>query len=250
MLADTGGSHLGRVAVVTGGATGIGLAVSEALTGLGMIVVALGRDQARLEAGLAGLAAARPGQVEAIQASVCDEDRIESAFAEVIRRHGRLDVVVSNAGVSARRRVPLVETTTEEWRLMVETNLTGTYFVARAAVPRLEAHGGYLITILSLAAHRVRPGSGIYAASKYGARALTEALIEELRGGSVRVSAISPGPVDSGVWDLQVPPPAAEVRAFMLRPADVAGAVTWLLAQPENVHVPEIRIAPWRSPAA
>ena len=87
------------------------------------------------------------------------------------------------------------------------------------------ASSGYVITIMSTAAFRPGAQSGLYAATKFGVRALTESLIEEYRGTGIRIASISPGPVDTSIWDLKVEPPTDSARAHMLRPDDIAQAV-------------------------
>jgi NADP-dependent 3-hydroxy acid dehydrogenase YdfG len=226
------------------------LAVTEALAAYGFSVAVLGRSGAAAAERLAA-AGLTTERVTAWQGDLRDESQVVSGVAAVVERLGRLDAVVNNAGVSPVRDSGLEATTSAEWRSMIEVNLSGLYYVCRETLPHLmSADNGYLINILSLAAHRAKAGGAIYSASKYGARALTESLAAQTAQTSVRVSAICPGPTDTGAWDLRDQPPSAAARSHMLRPASVAQAVLWLLRQPADVYIPEIRIEPRPSNAA
>lgn len=238
---------LDGVAVVTGGSQGIGLATVVALASAGMTVVPLARDRARLDAMTAGLETELRDRVVGIAADVTDERSVVAALAEVRDRFGGFDVVVNSAGVSMTAKRRLVDTSFDEWTRLVDTNLTGTYLMCRHALPTLEERGGYIVNVLSTAAHRATAGVSLYAASKYGARALTEALIEEYRGSSVRISSISPGPVDTTIWEHKVEPPSAPERARMMRPSDLAEVIAWMLARPPTLHVGDITVTPWVS---
>jgi NAD(P)-dependent dehydrogenase (short-subunit alcohol dehydrogenase family) len=235
-----------RVAIVTGGSQGIGLATVRAFAARGMTVVAAARDRGRLDKAVAGIAPAGDGRVLGIAADVAAEADVARLVAETVERCGALDVVVNAAGVSMSARTPVAASMVEEWRRIVDTNLTGTYLVCRAALPHLvRAADAWILNVQSTAAHRAQAGVGLYAASKFGVRALTEALIEEHRHSNIRVSAVSPGPVDTTIWGHKVEPPSAERRARMLRPEDIADILTWLLDRPRNLHIPDITVTPW-----
>jgi NAD(P)-dependent dehydrogenase (short-subunit alcohol dehydrogenase family) len=235
-----------KVAIVTGGSQGMGLATVSALAVRGMQVVAMARDRSRLESALAGLDDGVRERVAGVPGDVSQEGDVAAAVAEVIGRFGRIDVLVNCAGTSMRARSRLVDTTTEEWERLIDGNLTGTYLMCRAVLPHVQAAGaGYIVNVLSTAAFRSGQGVSLYAASKFGARALTEALIEEYRNTSVRITSVSPGPVATGIWDLKVEPPSPEKRARMLRPSDIADVIVWLLDRPSGMHIPDITVTPW-----
>jgi NADP-dependent 3-hydroxy acid dehydrogenase YdfG len=242
-----GTSSLGSVAVVTGGSQGIGLATVIALANAGMTVVPLARDRARLDAVTEGLDPELRERVVGVTADVRDEQSVVAALAEVSDRFGGFDVVVNSAGVSMSARRRLVDTSLDEWTRLIETNLTGTYLMCRHALPTLEQRGGYIINVSSTAAHRATAGVSLYAASKHGVRALTDALIEEYRGSGVRISSISPGPVDTTIWEHKVEPPSASERARMMRPGDLADVIVWMLSRPAGLHVGDITLTPWAS---
>lgn len=234
-----------RVAIVTGGSQGIGFATVGVLAGRGMSVVAVARDPRRLNAARSALDPQIRDRVASVTADVSRDKDVAAAVAEVIERFGRIDVLVNCAGVSMNARRRLVDTTTEEWNRLIDTNLTGTYLMCRAVLPHLQAAGcGHILNVLSTAAFVSTAGVSLYAASKFGARALTEALIEEYRSSGIRVTSVSPGPVDTTIWDHKLEPPSREERALMLRPSDVAEIIAWLLGRPSRLHISNITVVP------
>jgi NAD(P)-dependent dehydrogenase (short-subunit alcohol dehydrogenase family) len=238
----------GQVAIVTGGSQGIGLAAVGALAARGMHVAAVARDGERLEGALATLELPLRDRVAAVTADVSRDADVAAAVSAVAARFGRIDVLVNSAGVSMNARRRLVDTTTPEWERLITTNLTGTYLMCRSVLPHLVAGGGgYIINVLSTAAFRANAGVSLYAASKFGARALTEALVEEYRHSGVRITSVSPGPVDTTIWEHKLEPPSAEERARMLRPNDIADIFGWLLDRPPWVHISDITVTPWRT---
>ncbi len=235
-----------RVALVTGGSLGIGHAAVVALAGRGYSVAALARDKGRLDAAVAALDPAFRDRVVGIAADVTQEADIERAVADVIQRFGQLDVVINSAGTSMTARPRFVETTSAEWHRLIDINLTGTYLVCRIALPHVEkSPDGYILNVQSTASYAAKPGVTLYAASKYGVRALTEGLIEEYRNSNVRITSVSPGPVDTNIWSHKVAPPSDEERRLMMRPSDIADIFVWLLERPRRLHIPNITVTPW-----
>lgn len=233
------------VAIVTGGSLGIGLATVAAFAARGMTVVALARDAARLDKALAGLGAP-DGQVAGIAADVSKEADVAAAIGETLRRFGRLDVLVNSAGVSMSARTRLIDSTSAEWHRIVDINLTGTYLMCREALPHLlKSPDAWILNVQSTGAYKASPGVSLYAASKFGVRALTEAMIEEHRNSNIRITSVSPGPVDTNIWSHKLEPPDAERRALMLRASDIADIFVWLLDRPRRMHVPNITVTPW-----
>ncbi len=234
-----------RVAIVTGGSLGIGLATAAALARRGMTVVAAARDAARLKQAVVQVAAER-GLITDIPADVSRGSDVDRLVGETVGRFGRLDVLVNCAGVSMAAPTPLDQSDPAEWHRIVETNLTGTYLMCRAALPHLmKSPDAWILNVQSTGAWRASPGVSLYAASKFGVRALTEALIEEHRNSNIRVSSVSPGPVDTNIWSHKLEPPTAERRALMLRAADIADIFVWLIERPRRVHIPDIVVTPW-----
>lgn len=226
-----------HVALVAGGAQGIGRAVVEERLASGARVLALDVDAGALD-DLTERARAR-GDADRLLAhvgDVADEDAVRSAVAAAVARFGRLDQVAYVAGVGAF--VPLADLDLATWRRVLDVNLAGAYLVARAAAPHLAAARGAMVVIASTRAHQSEPDGEAYAASKGGLLALTHALAVSL-GPAVRVNAVSPGWIEVG--DRR---PAAAARAVEHTvadreqhpvgrvgvPEDVAGAVAYLLS--------------------
>jgi len=235
-----------RVAIVTGGSGGIGFATVRVLGGRGMKVAAVARDRGRLDAALSALDPHLRGRVVSVTADVCREEDVTAAVDEIVERFGRIDVLVNCAGVSMNARRRLVDTTTDEWKRLIDTNLTGTYLMCRTVLPHLQAAGGgYILNVLSTAAFRSTDGVSLYAASKFGVRALTEAMIEEYRNSGIRITSVSPGPVNTTIWDHKLDPPSQEDRAQMLHASDIAEIFAWLLDRPSRLRIPNITVVPW-----
>lgn len=230
-----------RVAIVTGGSLGIGLAAVRALAAKGIRVAALARDLGRLEQAVAGIEGA-----VAVAADVAAEADVARAIGQTVERFGRLDILINSAGVSMSGKDRLVDTTSEEWHRIVDINLTGTYLMCREALPHLQTSpDAYIINVQSTGAWRSNPGVSLYAASKFGVRALTEALIEEYRDSNVRISSVSPGPVATNIWSHKREPPSAELRTRMMPASDIADIFVWLLDRPRHLHIPDIIVTPW-----
>ena len=142
-------------------------------------------------------------------------------------------------------RMPLEEVDRELWDRVVRTNLDGTYHFCRAVLPAMKSRdSGFILNILSTASFAAQPGNSAYSASKYGARALTEALAEELRGTGVRVASINPGPVATEIWSHKTKPPSQEALENMLRPEDIADLALFLITRPANVDIRSVTITP------
>jgi NAD(P)-dependent dehydrogenase (short-subunit alcohol dehydrogenase family) len=182
----------GRVALVTGGARGLGAAIAKALGEAGAAVAITSRKQV----------------ADAFVADVRDPASVEGLFRDVTARFGRLDILVNNAGTT--QRASLDDLTTAQWDDVVDTNLRGTWLCSQAAAPHLRASKcGRIINIASMFAHVGMPNRTPYVASKGGVVALTRALAIELAADAVTVNAICPGPFMTSMHD-------AAARAKML----------------------------------
>ena len=150
----------------------------------------------------------------------------------------------SNAGAFALGAVGTMSP--DEAERMLQLNLAAPYRLLHALVPRMRARGrGHVVTIGSVADRHAFPENAAYAAGKFGARAMHEVLRQELRGSGVRATLVSPGPVDTTLWDPIQPETRAGFpsRAQMLRPEAVADAVWWAVTRPADVNVDELRIS-------
>ena len=187
----------GRVALVTGGSRGIGLAIARALVAQGVDVAVTGRDEGHLSTARPRLEAAGPGSVETLRADVRSYPEVERAVAATVARFGGLDILVNNAGVGVF--VDVADMTPEQWSEVIDTNLTGVFHACHAAIPHLRRRGGgFIINISSLAGKNAFTGAAAYCASKSGLNAFSEALMQEIRYDDIRVSYVMPGSVATG----------------------------------------------------
>jgi NAD(P)-dependent dehydrogenase (short-subunit alcohol dehydrogenase family) len=182
----------GKVAVITGASRGLGRAMAIELGGAGAKLALVARDRAKLEETAAETA--KVGAESAIFVTdVTDEVAVSALEKEVAGRFGRVDILINNAGVNVRK--PVVEYSMEEWRKVLDTNLTSVFLLCRAFVPHMRGRGyGRILNLTSIMSHVSLPGRGPYSASKAGLLGLTRALAQELAGDGITVVAISPGP--------------------------------------------------------
>lgn len=183
----------GRVALITGGAAGIGAATAELFVREGAAVWLVDRDQPALQATLARLdTGAGAGRVGGSVADVADAEAAAAAVEAALAAFGRLDILVNNAAM--RRYKYLEATTPEDWQVMAAVNLGGVANFCRAALPALRASGqGSIVNVSSCYAETGRPNMGLYDATKAGQLAMTRTLAFEEAGHGVRVNAVCPG---------------------------------------------------------
>jgi meso-butanediol dehydrogenase / (S,S)-butanediol dehydrogenase / diacetyl reductase len=191
-----------RGALVTGGGSGIGSAVARALARGGFEVCVTGRRIEPLEAVAAEIGG------HAVSADVTDPDEVDRAVAEAVRRLGRLDAVVCNAGSGASGTV--AEQTPERWDKVIATNLTGTFLTCRAALPHLLETRGAVVTVASLAGLRAGPASAAYCASKAGVVQLTRCIALDHGAAGVRANCVCPGWIRTAMSDGEMDDLAAE----------------------------------------
>ncbi len=235
MPASQSGSD--RLAVITGGSRGIGLELARAFVDAGYKVIITGRDAARLAKATQEL---KPGsQVEALVCDVTDAKAVEQTFRDIAAKHRSIHVLVNNAGV-AHALAPVEELPIETWKEVIDTNLTGTFLVTRAALPLMPA-GSTIVNNLSVAAVQPFAGMSAYNASKFGAMGFTQALREDVRKKGIRVLALLPGATDTDIWQ-QFWPDAP--REKMISADTVAQAVVHAVSAPANAAIEELRIGP------
>jgi NAD(P)-dependent dehydrogenase (short-subunit alcohol dehydrogenase family) len=216
------GSGQGRVAVITGGGSGIGLAVARIFAASGYSVVITGRGAKRLQDAAAKISDNKQ-QVTGISCDVRDPVSVEKLFHEIGKRHSTIDVLINNAGV-AHALAPVDQLPVETWKDVIDTNLTGTFLVTRAALPLMRAGG----TIINNA-------------SKFGALGFTHALREDLRKRGIRVVALLPGATDTDIWNQFW---SGAPKEKMISAETVAQAVLHVVLLPANSTIEEIRIGP------
>jgi NADP-dependent 3-hydroxy acid dehydrogenase YdfG len=244
-------SLAGRTVLVTGASSGIGAETARALVAAGAAVVLAARRRDRLDALAAELAGR--GAVLVCPVDMRREDDIVRCFAAARDRFGGVDVLVNNAGLG--RAAPISSAATELWREMLEVNVLGLAIATREAIRDMERRAvpEHVVNVASMAAHRVPgPESGMYAATKFAVRALTEGVRQELRAkqSAIRVSLVSPGYVATEFADVfagragALEKLQARLNVKMLEGADVAQAIVWVLTQPPHVEVHDVLVRP------
>jgi len=179
---------------VTGSTRGIGLAIARALIAAGDRVMITGREAERVQETVRELSKEAGDRVTGMALDVRDPQSVDRLFADVSRQFGGLDVVINNAGVGLSR---LLEATSDaEWSDVIGTNVSGVFYMMRAAIPALRSSGGgWIINIGSLAGRNPFPKGAAYCASKAALIALTESVMQEVRFDNIRVSIVMPGSV-------------------------------------------------------
>ncbi|MFC0007409.1 SDR family oxidoreductase [Micromonospora siamensis] len=237
-MGDSAGS---KIILITGASSGIGAATARRLAADGHHVVLGARRVDRLAVLVDELRAAG-GAAEHHELDVTSRDSVRSFVEGAHDRHGRVDVLVNNAGVMALSTLDALRV--DEWEQMVDVNLRGTLYGIAAALPLMRARGtGHIVNIGSTAAYRVDPTAAVYCATKYAVRALTEGLRQESR--AVRVTLVSPGYTHSELTerggDPQVRAAAHAAAEELGMPASaVADAIAQAISQPDSVDVNEI----------
>src|ERR1700752_4895884 len=181
----------GKVAVITGGTQGIGLAIAKEFAESGAVVVVTGRDQSRLDQAVAQIGPNASG----VRADAGSPAAMDAMLKDVRSRHGRLDAVVANAAI-ADDHAPLGKITEEQFDRMIGTNLKGVLFAVQSAVP-LMSSGGSIILIGSTASVAPPAGMSIYGGIKAAFHGMVRALIQDVKGTGVRINILSPGAVDT-----------------------------------------------------
>lgn len=235
----------GKVVVITGASSGLGAATARHLAGEGAKLVLGARRVNRLRelADELGL-----GEDAAVETDVTDREQIKALIDGAVAAHGRIDVLLNNAGLMPQSLLERLRV--DEWDQMIDVNLKGVLYGIAAALPYMtKAKRGHIINVSSVAGHKVRQGSAVYAATKIAVRMLSEGLRMEMKPHNIRTTVISPGAVATELADsIQDPEAAARVHKFyddLAIPADsFARAVAFAIAQPEDVDVNEILFRP------
>ncbi|MEO0424903.1 MAG: SDR family NAD(P)-dependent oxidoreductase [Pseudomonadota bacterium] len=240
-----------RVALVTGASSGIGTAVATALLERGTRVALLARRQERLTQ----LAAAHdPQQSLVCSADLRQEHEIRGAFRAIRDAWGGVDILINAGGLG--RRAPLTGDHADAWREMLEVNVLGLCICTQESIADMRERGdhGHVVHISSMAAHRVPGGSGVYSATKFAVRSLTEGLRQELRelGSGIRITAVSPGYVETEFAQVFEGSRDAAAGTYghykVIQPEDVAATVMHALEAPAHVAIHDILMRPTDQP--
>jgi NADP-dependent 3-hydroxy acid dehydrogenase YdfG len=232
-----------KTTLITGGGSGIGLAVAQAFVKEGARVAITGRDGNKLADAARSLGAA--DRVLAHACDVSDAKQVQNLVKAVAGRFGPVDILVNNAGLNLKKR-GIRELTIEAWDQLIRANLDGAFYCIHAVLPAmLERKDGLIINVSSVAGKRATPLGGVaYAASKFGMSALGIGLAAEEKDSGIRVSNIYPGEVDTPILVHRPQPVTEDHRARILKPEDVASAVLFVATLPPSVSVPELVIKP------
>ncbi|HEY7543059.1 MAG TPA: SDR family NAD(P)-dependent oxidoreductase [Methylomirabilota bacterium] len=233
------GALQGQVAIVTGAGRGIGHAVAAALAREGAAVVLAARTRQQLAQTAAAIRESG-GTALAIPTDVTQDAAVEAMVEQAIAELGRLDILVTAAGVASFG--PVVGTKPADWDGMLAVNLRAVMVTCRAVLPMMiRQRRGTIINVASVAAQRPIPGAAAYTATKAAVLGFSRVLAEELRAEKVRVGVLVPGAVDTPLWDTIPTPPD---RSRMLRPEDVARAAVLMASLPAGASLEELTLLP------
>ena len=239
----------GCVALVTGASSGIGDAAARRLAADGAQVALVARRRDRLEA----LAGELDGAL-VIEADVTDREQAEAAVERTAAELGRLDVLVNNAGVMLLG--PVQDAPVEEWERMLQVNVHGLLYCARAALPHLIAAAedgprgvADMVNVSSVAGRVARQGSGVYNATKFAVGAFSESLRQEVTSRHVRVALVEPGAVDTELPSHNRPEVLESIsKRFAdmerLEASDIADAISYVVTRPRHVAINELLVRP------
>ena len=223
----------GKIVLVTGASRGIGRAIAEALASAGATVVLGARDETRLAEAVDAIVSAG-GRASAVPLDVSRRESVDTALAAVLERHGRIDGLVNNAGIT--RDNLLLRMKAEEWDAVLSTNLTGVYHCTQAVLrPMLKQRSGRIVNVTSVVGITGNAGQANYAASKAGVIGFTKSVAREVASRAITVNAVAPGFIDTEMTAAMTDKAKEAITSSIPMgrvgtPADVAGAVTFLLS--------------------
>jgi NADP-dependent 3-hydroxy acid dehydrogenase YdfG len=239
----------GKVVVITGASSGNGEATARYLSSRGATVVLGARRADRLQS-LADELTRKGGKALAIQTDVTEVNQVKRMVDEAVKTFGRIDVMINNAGLMPHS--PLERLKIDDWDRTIDVNLKGVLYGIAAALPYMKQQkSGHFINVSSVAGHKVRPGSAVYAATKTAVLVISEGLRQEVKPYNIRTTVISPGALATELPNSITEPDVAEnVRKFVQEvalPAEsFARAVAFAMSQPEDMDVNEILFRPTR----
>jgi len=239
----------GKVVVITGASSGNGEATARLLSGQGATVVLGARRLERIQS-LARELTGRGGKALAVATDVTRYDQVKSLVDAAVQTYGRIDVMLNNAGLMPHS--PLERLKIDDWNRTIDVNLKGVLYGIAAALPYMrQQKSGHIINVSSVAGHKVRPGSAVYAATKTAVRVLSEGLRQEVKPYNIRTTVISPGALATELANSITEPDIAEnVSKFMheiaLPAESFARVVAFAISQPQDMDINEILFRPTR----
>lgn len=223
----------GKVAIVTGGAKGLGLTLTESLLAEGMQVAICGRDANALEQEGQRLASDYPNQLFWQMCDVGHADQVSTFVEAVQRRFDRIDVLINNSGFGKQTLV--WETSEADWDEVMDTNVKGSFLLARKVVPvMISQQSGYIVNIASQAALNGYANAGVYCASKFAMVGLAKALQEEVQQHNIHVHSLNPALIQSHRG------PDEAIDAGLVQNEDIANTLLFLLKQPRRLKIDNI----------
>ncbi len=239
----------GKVVVITGASSGLGEAAARMLSAQGATVVLGARRVERIQA-LASELAAADGKALAIGTDVTRCDQVKNLVDSAVQQFGRVDVMVNNAGLMPHS--PLERAKIADWERMIDVHLKGLMYGIAASLPHMiRQKSGHMVMVSSVAGHKVRPGSAVYAATKTGVRVIAEGFRQEVKPHNIRTTIISPGAVVTNLSDSITEPDVEKaVRDFTAQYAisaeSFARSLCFAMSQPDDMDVNEILYRPTR----
>lgn len=239
----------GKVVVITGASGGLGEATARHLSSQGARVVLGARRVERIQS-LADELTRSGGKALATPTDVTHYDQVKRLVDAAVQTYGRIDVMINNAGLMPHS--PLERLKIDDWNRMIDVNIKGVLYGIAAALPYMrQQKSGHIINVSSVAGHKVRPGSAVYAATKTAVRVISEGLRQEVKPYNIRTTVISPGALATELPNSVTEPDIAEnIRKFVHETAlpaeSFARAVAFAMSQPEDVDVNEIVFRPTR----
>jgi NADP-dependent 3-hydroxy acid dehydrogenase YdfG len=236
----------GKIVVITGASSGLGESTARMLCAQGATVVLGARRVDRIQA-LAEELVRGGGRALALETDVTRSADVKRLVDAAVGKYGRIDVMINNAGLMPSS--PLERLKIDDWDRMIDVNIKGVLYGIAAALPHMQARkSGHIVNVSSVAGHKVRAGTAVYAATKHAVRALTEGLRQEVKPYNIRTTIVSPGAVATELPDsITEADVQAGVKAFyeIAIPADsFARAVIYALSQPDDVDINEILFRP------
>ena len=234
-----------KVVVITGASSGLGEATARRLVKGGAKVVLGARRMDRLQALAKELGL---DEQAVVKTDVTQRDQVEALVERAIQLHGRIDVMLNNAGVMPHS--PLERLKVEEWDQMIDVNIKGVLYGIAAAMPHMTSQkSGQIINVSSVAGHKVGPGGAVYSATKHAVRVISEGLRQEVKPYNIRSTIISPGAVDTelpnSISENDVSEAIHDFYEQYAIPADsFARSVEFAMSQPEDVDINEILFRP------
>lgn len=238
----------GKIVVITGASSGLGEATARHLSEHGAVVVLGARRIDRIRA-LAKALAGREGKAIAVQVDVTQSEQVKQLVDAAVERYGRIDVLINNAGLMPHS--PLERLKVADWDRMIDVNIKGVLYGIAAALPYMQQQkSGHIINVSSVAGHKVRPGSAVYAATKHAVLALSEGLRQEVKPYNIRTTVISPGAIatelPNSITETDIADSVRKLYEIAIPADSFARAVAYAMSQPDEIDVNEILFRPTR----